>query len=187
MPIPLQIKTIRRILSKANPSLAEEIDFKNENSFFDKEGELHDWTVFVDDFPLRTNITFLEYRFPSIKWRLPEAPKEESLNPRKSIEVYKCETSEGPVLCMDIQIVVQPHKSKSGRISKQEKRGGREYTHGRIQITTPEELINETAHVHIEFPNPPEVKKKTRRSKRDLRYYQIPDDFKFTKKPDRTM
>ena len=168
MPIPLQTSTIRRILKKANPGLVEEMGSDIENLIYDIEGELHNWTTFLEELPLPDNISILEERFPNVKWRLPEAPKEETLNPRKSIDTYRCETSEGLVLCMDMQIVVQSHKTKSGRISRKEKRGGCEYMHGRIQITVPEELINQTAHVHVEFPNPPEIKEKRRRNKRNL-------------------
>jgi hypothetical protein len=43
--------------------------------------------------------------------------------------------------------------------------------HGRIQITVPKELIGIKAQVHIEFPNPPEIKKGTRRRRRNLHYF----------------
>jgi hypothetical protein len=57
-----------------------------------------------------------------------------------------------------------------------------EYEFGRIQITVPKELVGIEAKVHIEFPNAPEVKEKTRRSRYRFDYYQLQDGGHFGKK-----
>lgn len=163
MPIPLQIKMIREILLKANPELAEEIDFKTEDFVYDNTGERRYWTELLEEgLSLTDNLSVLEQEIPNVKWRVPKKLKE----PRKSQE-YIFKGPEGPVYCKESETVICSAKGRERGI---------EYEHGRIQIILPKELINSMAYVRVQVPNPPEIKKKVRRHKRDLRRYKQPFD-----------
>ena len=172
MPLPLQIKTIRRILRKANPDV-DDIDFETENILPDRENELCDWTSCLEEVSLPENIKTLEDRFPKFNFKLPKKQKGPPKGPRQSMKMYKCQTSEGPGLCADAVVVVRPHKvpDKRARVVKSFGRAV-EYEPGRLQITVPGELIGIKAKVHIEFPNAPEIKKKHRRGRKVCDYFQ---------------
>jgi hypothetical protein len=172
MPLPLQNRTIRRTLRKANPDV-DDIDFETENCLPDSENELCDWTSCLEEVSLPENIKTLEDRFPKFNWRLPKKQKGPPKGPRQSMKMYKCQTSEGPGLCADAVIVVRSHKvpDKRARVVKSFGRAV-EYEPGRLQITVPGELIGIKAKVHIEFPNAPEIKKKRRRGRKVCDYWQ---------------
>lgn len=168
MPIPLQKKKIRENLRKANPEQAEEVDF-TEDFVYDINGDRRYWPELLEEgLSFEDNLSILEEEIPNVNWRIPKKQKE----PRKSKEyIYK--SPKGPVYCKESETVVRPLK---GRIK------GIRYEHGRVQITLPKELISLEAHVRVEVPNPPEFKKKVRRHKRALQYWQFdsetPEDLK---------
>ena len=163
MPIPLQIKNIRTILRKANPDI-DDIDFETEDCVPDpeNEGELTNWTEYLEEVPYPANILRLQGRFPNINWYLPEKQKTRK-GPLKWLKTWR----EGTTLCADALIKVrgQPIADKRDRVLKS---FGRPeiYEHGRIQITVPKELIGIEAKVHIEFPNAPEIKERSRRGRK---------------------
>lgn len=162
MPLPLQIKTIRRILRKANP------DIEAENGVPDSENEdeYRDWTSYLEEVSLPENIEILEDRFPKINWRLPKKQKGPPKGPRQSLKIYESHTKKG-VTCADTVVIVRPHKvpDKKARVVKSFGHAA-EYESGRLQITVPKELIGIAAKVHIEFPNAPKIKKKHRRGRK---------------------
>jgi hypothetical protein len=175
MPLPLQIKMIRRILRKANTDL-DDINFQ-ENGVPDpeNEGEYYDWTTYLEEVSYPENRRNLEDRFPNINWRLPEEQKEPSSRPRQSLDIYECQTLQGSLLCIDSQIIVQSQKTfdKRPRVLKAQPLGQPfEYEFGRIQITVPKELIGIEAQVHIEFPNAPKIKKRYRRSRKVFGHFR---------------
>jgi hypothetical protein len=174
MPLPLQIKTIRRILRKANSDV-DDIDFATENLLpkGDNEAELEDWTTYVDYVTLPENISYLESEFPNFNWRLPKKQKKPSNKPRQSIDIYECQTLQGSLLCADSQIIVHSQKTSDKKARVLRAIGHPfEYEFGRIQITLPKELIGIEAKVHIEFPNAPEIKKRHRRGRQVFDYVQ---------------
>ena len=163
MNIPLQIRTIRRSLRKANPDI-DDIDFETEDCVPDpeNEGELTNWTEYLEEVPYPENILRLQGRFKNINWFLPEKQKTRK-GPRKSLRMWQ----EGTTLCADALTKVrrQPAADKRDRVLKS---FGRPeiYEFGRMQITVPKELIGIEAKVHIEFPNAPEIKKRSRRGRK---------------------
>lgn len=171
MPLPLQIKTIRRILRKANPDV-DDIDFETENILPDREDELCDWTSCLEEVSLPENIKILEDRFPKFNWQLPKKQRGPPKGPRQSLKIYESHTKKG-VTCADAVVIVMSHKvpDKKARVVKSFGRAT-EYESGRLQITVPKELIGIAAEVHIEFPNAPKIKKKHRRGRKVCDYWQ---------------
>lgn len=168
MNIPFQIRNIRRILRKANPDI-DDIDFETEDCVPDpeNEGELANWTEYLEEVPYPVNILKLTGLFPNINWYLPPKQKEYRKGPRQSLKFSEVSTPEGTVLCADGVIRVSSQKSIDKRPRVVKSFGRPEtYEFGRIQITVPKELIGIEAKVHIEFPNAPEIKKKSRRGRK---------------------
>lgn len=164
MPIPTQIKTIRRILRKANPDI-DDIDFETEDCVPDpeNEGELTNWTEYLEEVPYPANILRLIERFPNINWYLPEKQKTRK-GPLKWLKRWHYE---GTSLCADALVEVRRDETPDKRDRVLKSLGRPEiYEYGRIQITVPKELIGIEAKVHIEFPNAPEIKERSRRGRK---------------------
>jgi hypothetical protein len=163
MPLPFQIKNIRRILRKANPDI-DDIDFETESMVPDPEnlGEYSDWTTCLEEVSFPENILSLEDRYPNINWRLPKEQKIPK-GPLKWLKIWQ----EGTTLCADALVRVGRHKTVDKRDRVLKSFGRPEiYERGRMQITVPKELIGIEAKVHIEFPNAPEIKKRSRRGRK---------------------
>ena len=104
MPRNMQIAVIRRIVEQLNPHLSDPDLIPR------PDGGYESWEDCVDDASFEENRSYLEERYPNIRWRAPEI--EPSIE-REQREWTMVVNREDEVIVYSKEITIRPHKVKA--------------------------------------------------------------------------